>query len=418
MTQEPKPKVVLAYSGGLDTTVAIKWLQDNYDAEVIAACVDVGQQEDLEAYAKRAEKAGAKAVVMDAKAQFVKDLIGPALKANLLYEGVYPAGTALARPVICQRLVELARNEGASHLAHGCTAKGNDQVRFEACFAMLAPELKVIAPMREWPASRQEEIEYAAKHGLEVPITSGSPYSIDENLWGRSVECGLLEDPWQEPPGDAFAWTTAPHDAPDGPAKVMMTFDKGLPTALDGVPMDLGEMVHGLNLMAGAHGVGRIDHVENRLVGIKSREVYEYPAAVVMIKAHQALEKMVHSKDLSNFKAQVEHRLAELVYGGLWFTPLAQALLSFVDSTQEVVKGDVMLKLYKGSAVVVGTRSPNSLYQQDLSTYGAADGFQHSAAAGFMEIYNLPLKVQAQVGQAQMELGPYKLKHGPTVKSE
>lgn len=393
------PKVVLAYSGGLDTTVAIKWLQETYGAEVVAACVDVGQAEPLDEHAARAEATGAKAVVIDAKEEFVADYIVPALKANLLYEGVYPAGTALARPLICQHLVSLARKEGATHLAHGCTAKGNDQVRFEANFAVLAPDIKVIAPMREWHVSREEEISYAAAHGIVVPI-KGSPYSTDENLWGRSVECGPLEDPWVEPPEEAFAWTASPSDAPDAQV-VTIGFAGGVPVSLDGKAMGAFAIISEMNTIAGSHGVGRIDHMENRVVGIKSREVYEYPAAVVLIQAHKALEAMVHAKGLSSFKAKVDEALAEAVYGGLWFAPLTKALLAFVDATQEVVTGEVAVKLFKGSSVVVGVRSPYSLYKTDLSTYGAEDGFDHTAAAGFLELYTLPLKVQAKAKAGQ-----------------
>ena len=307
-------KVVLAYSGGLDTTVAIKWLQDNYDAEVIAACVDVGQAEDLKGHAARAESAGAiKTYVIDATVEFANDYIVPALKANVLYEGVYPAGTALARHLICQKLVEIARKEGATHLAHGCTAKGNDQVRFESSFAVLAPDLKVIAPMREWHVSREEEIEYLKAHGMKVPVKVGSPYSTDENVWGRSVECGVLEDPWVEPPADAYEWTASLNDAPSEPQNIVLAFEKGVPVSIDGKAYSPLEMVQKLNAIAGAHGIGRIDHIENRIVGIKSREIYEYPAAVVLIKAHQALEKHVHMKDLSAFKTLVEQKVAEMV---------------------------------------------------------------------------------------------------------
>ena len=397
-----KIKVVLAYSGGLDTTVAIRWLQENYDAEVIAVCVDVGQAEDLAGHAARAEENGAKAVVIDVTAEFASDYIVPALKANLLYEGVYPAGTALARPIICQKIVEYAKKVGATHLAHGCTAKGNDQVRFESSFAVLAPELKVIAPMREWHVSREEEIQWAKARGITVPVKSGSPYSTDENLWGRSVECGILEDPWVEPPEDAFEWTKSPIEASDEPTTIIIEFEKGVPVALDGKAMTPMELVKELNQLAGDNGIGRIDHIENRVVGIKSREVYEYPAALVLIKAHQALEKHVHMKDVTSFKSTVEQKVAELVYGGLWFTPHMKALQAFIDSTQEVVTGEVAVKLFKGSAVVIGTKSPLSLYKMDLSTYGAADGFNHGAAAGFIELYTLPLKTQS-VQAAQLE---------------
>ena len=395
-------KVVLAYSGGLDTTVAIRWLQENYDAEVIAVCVDVGQAENMDGHVKRAQENGAKAYLIDAKQEFVNDYVIPALKANVLYEGVYPAGTALARHLICEKIVAIAKAEGATHLAHGCTAKGNDQVRFESSFAVLAPDLKVIAPMREWPVSREEEIEWAKSKGITVPVKATSPYSTDQNLWGRSVECGILEDPWVEPPMDAFEWTASLRAAPDEPENFIIAFEKGVPVSLNGKKMEPMELISKLNSLAGAHGIGRIDHIENRVVGIKSREIYEYPAATVLIKAHQALEKHVHAKDLSTFKALVDQKVGDMVYGGLWFTPLMRALLAFEETTQEVVTGEITLKFYKGSATVIGSRSPLSLYNMDLSTYGATDGFNHAAAAGFLELYTLPLKGQSHQ-QAQLE---------------
>jgi argininosuccinate synthase len=395
-------KVVLAYSGGLDTTVAIRWLQENYDAEVIAVCVDVGQAENMDGHVKRAQENGAKAYLIDARQEFVNDYIIPALKANVLYEGIYPAGTALARHLICEKIVAIAKAEGATYLAHGCTAKGNDQVRFESSFAVLAPDIKVIAPMREWPVSREEEIEWAKSKGITVPVKATSPYSTDQNLWGRSVECGVLEDPWVEPPSDAFECTASLRTAPDEPENIIIAFEKGVPVSLNGKKMEPMELIIKLNSLAGAHGIGRIDHIENRIVGIKSREIYEYPAATVLIKAHQALEKHVHAKDLANFKALVDQKVGDMVYGGLWFTPLMKALLAFEETTQEVVTGEITLKFYKGSATVVGSRSPLSLYNMDLSTYGASDGFNHAAAAGFLELYTLPLKGQSHQ-KAQLE---------------
>ena len=392
-------KVVLAYSGGLDTSVAVRWLQEK-GLDVIALTVDVGQPGDLEATRRKAEKIGAKkCYVVDAKDEFAEDYIARALKANALYEGQYPLSTALARPLIGKHLVDVARREGASFVAHGCTGKGNDQVRFDLCTTALAPELQVIAPARVWGMSREEEIEYAKDRGVPVPVARESPYSTDENLWGRSVECGILENAAIEPPEEAFEWTTSPADAPDEPAYVNIRFEAGTPVALGTRSENLLTTINTLNRIAGDHGVGRIDHVESRVVGIKSREVYECPAAVVLIAAHQALEAMVLPRDLLEFKRSVEARYANLIYEGLWFTPLREALDAFIETTQERVTGEVSVKLYKGSARVVGRTSPYSLYDLAMATYSAGDRFRQEMAEGFIYIWGLPARTWAAVGE-------------------
>ena len=395
---EPQ-RVVLAYSGGLDTSVAIRWLMER-GMDVVALTVDVGQPGDLAATKHKAEATGArKAYVVDARREFAQDFLLPALKANALYEGQYPLSTALARPLIGKHLVHVARREGATHVAHGCTGKGNDQVRFDLCTTSLAPDLQVLAPARVWNMTREEEIEYARANGIPVPATKASPYSTDENLWGRSVECGILEDPAIEPPEEAFAWTASPADAPDAPAYANVRFESGVPVALNGQAMDLLAIVEKLNGIAGAHGVGRIDHVESRVVGIKSREVYECPAAIVLIRAHQALEAMVLPRDVLDFKRSVEARYSLLVYDGLWFTPLREALDAFVEQTQARVTGEVSVKLFKGSATVVGRTSPQALYQHQLATYSSGDRFRQEMAEGFIYVWGLPARTWAAVGE-------------------
>ena len=391
--------VVLAYSGGLDTSVAIPWLNAK-GLDVVTLTLDVGQPTDLTATKRKAEASGAKkAYVLDVRREFAEHFILPALKANAMYEGQYPLGTALARPLIGRHLVDVARREGAQFVAHGCTGKGNDQVRFDLCTTALAPDLAVIAPAREWNMTRDEEIEYAKAHGIPVPATKASPYSTDENLWGRSVECGVLEDPAIEPPEEAFAWTASPLTAPGEPTYVNVRFQAGVPVALGGKPADLLAIITRLNAIAGAHGVGRIDHVESRIVGIKSREVYECPAAIVLLRAHQALEAMVLPRDVLEFKRSVEARYALLVYDGLWFTPLREALDAFVESTQERVTGEVSVKLFKGSATVVGRTSPHSLYQYALATYGTGDRFRQDMAEGFIYVWGLPARTWTAVGE-------------------
>ena len=391
-------KVVLAYSGGLDTSVAIRWLQERA-FDVVALTVDVGQPGDLAGIKEKAEKLGAKAVVVDVRHEFADEFILPALKANAMYEGQYPLSTAVARPLIGKHLVAVARREGAKFVAHGCTGKGNDQVRFDLCTTALAPELTVIAPARVWQMTREQEIEYAKEHEIPVPVENGSPYSTDENLWGRSIECGVLEDPRIEPPEEVFEWTTSPADAPDEPTYTTVRFDAGKPVALDGKRADLTTIITALNEVAGRHGVGRIDHVESRVVGIKSREVYECPAATVLMRAHQALEALVLPRDVLEFGRTIASRYATLIYDGLWFTPLREAFDAFVESTQTRVSGDVSVKLFKGSATVVGRASPNSLYDHGLATYSKGDAFRQDMAEGFIYIWGLPARTWAAVGE-------------------
>lgn len=400
-------KVVLAYSGGLDTSVAIRWLKENYGLEVVALTVDVGNERDFTAIKEKALKVGAvKAVVIDVKEQFVNHFIFPALKADALYEGQYPLATALSRPLIGKLMVDVAYDEGAVAVAHGCTGKGNDQVRIEVSVNALAPELKIIAPAREWGMTREETIKYAERYGIPVPVTVATPYSTDENLWGRSIECGVLEDPWVEPPEDAFAWTKSPKETPDAPGYVEIEFEQGAPVAIDGKKMGGVMLVQTLNEMAGNYGVGRIDHLENRLVGIKSREIYEAPAAMVLLQAHQSLQAMTLSKEQSRFKQKVAVEYADLVYNGLWFTSLHEDLAAYIQSSQRHVTGTVRLKLFKGSCSVVGRKSPYSLYSYGLATYDKDDVFDQSAAAGFIQIWGLPAKTQAQVqGTSRLEKG-------------
>nr|WP_318540183.1 argininosuccinate synthase [Terribacillus saccharophilus] len=395
-----KDKIVLAYSGGLDTSVAIKWLQDKYNYDVIAVGLDVGEGKDLDFVQEKALQVGAiKSYTVDAKAAYAEEYVLPALKANLLYEGKYPLVSALSRPLIAKVLVDIAKEEGAVAVAHGCTGKGNDQVRFDVSFTALDPDLKIVAPVREWAMSRDEEIEYAEKHGIPVPVGKESPYSVDQNLWGRSNECGILEDPWEQPPSDAFGLTVDPENAPDEAQIVTITFEKGKPVAIDGEAYPLDALILKLNEVAGKHGVGRIDHVENRLVGIKSREIYECPAAVTLIAAHQELEALTMTREISQFKPIVEQKLAQTIYDGLWYSPLTKALQAFIEETQQTVSGNVKVKLYKGHALVVGRESAESLYSFDLATYKPEDKFDHDAALGFIQLWGLPTKVQAEVAR-------------------
>ncbi|MFS0750149.1 argininosuccinate synthase [Oceanobacillus sp. 1P07AA] len=397
-----KEKIVLAYSGGLDTSVAVKWLQDKYNYDVIAVALDVGEGKDLDFVKKKALDVGAiKSYVIDAKNLFAEEYVLPALQANLLYEGKYPLISALSRPLISKILVDIAEEEGAVAVAHGCTGKGNDQVRFDVSFTALNPDLKIVAPVREWAMSREEEIEYAKSHGIPIPINLDSPYSIDQNLWGRSNECGILEDPWAEAPKDAFDLTTDPIDAPEDPEVIQITFEKGKPVSIDGKEMPLDELILELNSIAGKHGVGRIDHVENRLVGIKSREIYEAPAASTLIAAHQELEALTLPREVAEFKPTIEQKLAQTVYYGLWYSPLTEALQSFIEKTQEHVSGTVKVKLYKGHAQVIGRESKNSLYDFDLATYNKADAFDHDAALGFIKLWGLPTQVHSSVNGPQ-----------------
>ena len=399
-----KDKVVLAYSGGLDTSVAIKWIAEKYDMDVIALSIDLGMERDYESIRQKALQVGAvKALVVDAKDVFINDFVFPALQADAIYEDQYPLATALARPLIAKLMVDTAVQEGAKAVAHGCTGKGNDQVRFDVSTAALAPQLRVIAPAREWGMTREQTIEYAKRHDIPVPVTVDSPYSIDENLWGRSIECGVLEDPWVEPPEDAFSLTAPLENAPDEPLYLEIGFERGIPISLNDRKLNGVALVDMLNSLAGEHGVGRIDHLENRLVGIKSREIYEAPAATVMLTAHLALEQMTLSRDQLRFKAGVAQEYADLIYNGLWFSALRHDLAAYVQSTQRHVSGTVRLKLFKGTAKVVGRKSPESLYSYSLATYDEEDRYDQSAAVGFIQIYGLPVKTQAQAQKIERE---------------
>ncbi len=392
-------KVVLAYSGGLDTSVIIPWLKETYGARVIAVIVDVGQPEDMAAIREKALRSGAVAAhVVDVKTEFVTEFIYPALRANALYEGQYLLGTALARPLIAKAQVEVALAEGADAVAHGCTGKGNDQVRFELTYKTLAPQLAVIAPWREWSlTSREEEIEYAKARGIPVPVTKEKPYSIDQNLWHRSVEAGVLEDPWQEPPDDAFALTVSPAAAPDQAAYVEITFDQGRPSALDGVSLEPVALLRTLNRLAGTHGVGRTDMVENRLVGIKVRGIYETPGGTLLALAHRDLESITLDRETQHYAALIGPRYAELIYYGQWYTPLRHAFDGFLEVAQQTVTGTVRMKLFKGTCTITGRQSPNSLYRHDLATFGKDAVYNQKDAEGFINLWGLPTRVFAQV---------------------
>lgn len=390
-------KVVLAYSGGLDTSVLVRWLIEEKSLDVVAVSADLGQPGDMDEIRLKALDTGAVAAeVIDAREMFAEEFIIPALWANALYQGSYPLATALARPLIARLQVEAAHSHGARFVAHGCTGKGNDQVRFEVATAALDPSLEVIAPMREWKMTREEEIEYAGKWGIPVPVTVESPYSVDENLWGRSCECGVLEEPWTEPPEDAYEWTNSPEIAPDESAYIEVEFQGGIPVALDGKEGGLVDLILKLNEIGGIHGIGRIDVIEDRLVGIKSREIYEAPAATILIAAHRDLEHLTLTREALSGKRPLEQRVAEMAYEGLWFSPLNAAITEFNRKLQERVSGTVRVKLFKGRANVVGRRSSNSLYDMGLATYDKEDAFDHSAAEGFIKLWGLPLKVWAQ----------------------
>ncbi len=395
-----KKKVVLAYSGGLDTSVAIRWIMDTYGADVVAVAVDIGEERDYEGIRQKALDVGAvESYVIDAKDEFWNDFLAKALKANAVYEGQYPLATALGRPLIAKATVEIAEKTGAHAVAHGCTGKGNDQVRFEVSYAALKPDLDVIAPAREWGMTREQEIQYAQERGIPVPVTVESPYSIDVNMWGRSVECGVLEHPDVEPPEDAFEWTVAPKDAPDEPQYLDIGFERGLPVTLNGRAMSGPELVAELNRIGGAHGVGRISMIENRLVGIKSRETYEAPAATILLEAHRDLEAFNMERDTLHYKRVVEEKYAELVYYGLWYSPLRRAIDAFMDATQQNITGQVTVKLFKGSCVVASRKSEMSLYDLDAATYGDTDTFDHTASKGFIDLFGLPIKVAAAVAR-------------------
>ncbi|MPZ60445.1 MAG: argininosuccinate synthase [Propionibacteriales bacterium] len=390
-------RVVLAYSGGLDTSVAIGWLADQTGAEVVAVAVDVGQGgEDMDTVRKRALACGAvEAVVVDAKDQFAEEFCLPALKANALYMDRYPLVSALSRPLIAQHLVEAARYHGASTVSHGCTGKGNDQVRFEVGIGALAPDLKVIAPVRDYAWTREKAIAYAEENHLPIDVTKKSPYSIDQNVWGRAVETGFLEDIWNAPIEDLYDYTADPA-AQREPDELVIGFEAGVPVSIDGKPVTMLEVVQQLNARAGAQGIGRLDMVEDRLVGIKSREIYEAPAGIALIAAHQELENVTVERELARFKRTVDQRWSELVYDGLWFSPLRRSLDAFVDSAQQHVSGEVRLTLHAGKAVVTGRRSAASLYDFNLATYDEGDEFDQSMARGFVELWGLPSKLAAQ----------------------
>ncbi|WP_342525527.1 argininosuccinate synthase [Chryseomicrobium sp. FSL W7-1435] len=392
-------KVVLAYSGGLDTSVAITWLKDQgYD--VVAVCLDVGEGKDLDFIKEKALLVGAsESYVIDAKEEFANEYALISMQAHTWYEQKYPLVSALSRPLIAKKLVEVAEQVGATAVAHGCTGKGNDQVRFEVSFQALAPHLEVIAPVREWSWSREEEIAYAKEKNIPIPVNLDSPFSIDQNLWGRANECGILEDPWAAPPEEAYDLTNALENTPDTADVIEIEFVQGVPVALNGQHYLLSDLIQELNKVAGKHGVGRIDHVENRLVGIKSREVYEIPGAHTLLVAHKELEDITLVKELAHFKPVMEKKLTELIYEGLWFSPLRTALQAFLQETQVYVNGTVRVKLFKGHAIVEGRKSPNSLYDEKLATYSKDDSFNHASAIGFIELWGLPTKVHAVVNK-------------------
>lgn len=393
-----KPKVVLAYSGGLDTSISVKWIQEKYGYDVIALGLDVGEGKDLESIRQKALDVGAiKAIMVNAKELLAEEYLMPALKANALYEGKYPLSSALSRPLISKLLVEVAEQEGAVAVAHGCTGKGNDQVRFEVSIQALNPDLEVIAPVREWGMNRDEQLMYAEEKGIPVPVTKENPFSIDANIWGRACEAGVLEDPWEEAPEAAFAWTNPIEETPDEADTITIDFVEGKPVGINGQSMDLVPLIEYLNDLGGKHGVGRIDHTENRLVGIKSREVYETPAAMILINAHKELEFLTLTREVSQYKTNVDQQLSKIIYDGLWYSPLQPALSAFVDSTQKVVTGTVKVKLFKGHHTVTGKKSPMSLYNEELSTYSKGDAFDHDAAVGFIKLWGLPTKVHAGV---------------------
>jgi argininosuccinate synthase len=392
-----RDKVILAYSGGLDTSVMVPWIGEKYNLDVVTFTVDLGQGEDIERVRQKALRTGAvDAVAIDARNYFVDHFVFPALMAGAVYEGKYPLATALGRPLIAKLMVDAARDHQAKAVAHGCTGKGNDQVRFDVTFQTLAPDLKIIAPVREWKMTRDEEIRFAAKHNIPVEATKESPYSVDLNLWGRSCEAGVLEDPWDEPPEDAYAWTVNPAKAPDQPEYLEIEFEHGLPVGLNGERIDGVPLIERLNQVGGKHGVGRIDHVENRLVGIKSRELYEAPAGVILHDAHRELETLVLSRQAQRFKTFVAQEYADIIYNGLWFSAFHQDLFAFVASNQRFVCGLVRVKLFKGKATVVGRRSEHSLYSKQLATYETGDQFDHDAARGFIRLWGLGQQTQAQ----------------------
>jgi len=399
-------KIVVAYSGGLDTSVMLKWLSEKYNAEIIAVTGDLGQKSELTGLVEKAYKTGASKVkIIDLKEEFIQQYVWRALKAGALYEGEYPMGCSIGRPLLAKMLVEVALEEGADTIAHGATGKGNDQVRFEVGIQALAPHINVLAPLRTWEfKSREEEIEYAVKHNIPIQATKENPYSIDENIFGISVECGILEDPTVAPPEDAWQITTDPKQAPNEPELVSIDFEKGIPVSLNGEKLRGVDLVIKLNEIGARHGIGRLDLIENRVVGIKSREVYEAPAAIILHKAHNELEKLVMDKDTFRYKQNISNKIANMIYDGLWFTPLFESLMAFVDSTQEYVTGNATLELYKGNVVTLSRSSQFSLYSEELATYKEGDKFDHSASIGFIHLYGLPFKTLTEVRKKVMPI--------------
>jgi argininosuccinate synthase len=390
-------KVVLAYSGGLDTTVAVRWLQQSTGLDVVALLIDVGQGADLEVLRRRALQSGAvEALVVDAKEEYADQYLTRALAANALYQGKYPLISALSRPLICEHLAKAARQHSASFIAHGCTGKGNDQVRFEVSLGALAPGVEVLAPVRQWGMSREESVEYAIEHGLPAPTGQGTPYSIDENMWGRAIECGILEDPFAEPPNEIWGRTVSAAEAPAHHTYLEIDFVQGVPVALDGLQMPFGDLLRAVDQIAGSYGFGRLDMIEDRVVGIKSREVYEAPGAMTLISAHSDLEELTLDKQVLRTKRKLEATYADLIYEGYWHSPLREALDAFIQSTATYVTGTVKLRLEPGSVRVVGRRSPYSLYDTSLATYDRDDVFDHRAAQGFVKLWGLPLKTWAR----------------------
>jgi argininosuccinate synthase len=392
-------KIVVAYSGGLDTSVMVKWLSLKYDGEIIAVCGDLGQKEELQGLEEKALKTGAsKFILADLKSEFITEYVWKALKAGALYEGAYPMACAIGRPLLAKMLTEIAQAEGANIIAHGCTGKGNDQVRFEVGIQTLAPDIKIVAPLRTWEfKSREEEMEYAQEHNIPVKAKKDSPYSIDENLWGIAVECGVLEDPTMPPPEDAFQITVNPKTAPGESEIISIYFDKGIPVWVNGIHFDPVTLVSELNKIGGRNGIGRMDLIENRVVGIKSREIYEAPAAVILHNAHHELEKLILDKETFRYKQDVSNKIANLIYDGLWFSPLFNSLMAFIDSTQENITGEIVLELYKGNITVLSRSSVYSLYNKELATYTSEDTFDHQASEGFLTIYGLPYKTMSRV---------------------
>jgi argininosuccinate synthase len=400
-----RKKIAVAYSGGLDTSVMVKWLTEKYDADIITVTGVLGKTAELDGLEEKALKTGAvKAHIVDLQEEFIKDYVWKALKANALYEGVYPMATSIGRPLLAKLLVDIALAEGADTVAHGCTGKGNDQVRFEVAIQSLAPELNILAPLREWEfKSREDEIDYALENKIPIKVTKTSPYSIDENLWGIAIECGVLEDPTAVPPKDAWQITSDPKDAPSDPETIVIGFEEGIPVSLDFKKYSPVELVKRLNSFGGKHGIGRMDLIENRVVGIKSREVYEAPGAFILHRAHSELEKLVLDKDTFRYKQGVANNVANLIYDGLWFTPLFDALNAFVDSTQKNVTGEITLELYKGNISVLSRNSSFSLYNIELATYTKEDTFDHKASEGFIKIFGLPYKTYNMIQKSHKE---------------